>query len=148
MKLNIHWLLAAIFLSSCASVHPGKMGEVMVGTPDPLVLLSAKRQSDVSDDHYTFITFTTENKGNDMLRILTTELTPTWASPRAPPPCSAKPTVGRLGLDVGSCATAVGSQSMSARLMNTSLRRRRIALLQNGNNSLWWWQQGSISPLA
>jgi hypothetical protein len=72
MKANL-CLLFAFALSACATTHPGKIGEVVSGPKQPLVI-SAERQSHFSDEHYTFVTFTVENKSDDMARIKSSDL--------------------------------------------------------------------------
>jgi hypothetical protein len=72
MKLNYFLLLivGTLLLSSCASIHPGEMGE----SKEHGILVSAEKNSEVSDGRYTFITFTIENKEDDIFRVLGTNV--------------------------------------------------------------------------
>src|ERR1035438_4972949 len=58
-------------------------------------------------------------------------MTPTWASPSAPPPWSTRPTVERFDLGGCSCAAAETREEMRTMLMNNNLRRRYILILQS-----------------
>jgi len=72
MKANL-CLILAFALSACATTHPGKIGDVVAGPKQPLVI-SVQRESSFSDEHYTFVTFTIESKADDMERIKSTDL--------------------------------------------------------------------------
>ncbi len=67
------WL--SLFLVGCASTHPGKMGTLLHEEEPTSIALSADKQNGFSDEHYTFVTFTVENKADSMVRIKTAELT-------------------------------------------------------------------------
>lgn len=71
---NLISFAVAVLLSACASIHPGKMGKVSDGDKETTVFISAQRQSDASDDHYDFVTFTLENKSDQIVRVLETEI--------------------------------------------------------------------------
>lgn len=73
MKTPALTLISLLLLSACAHTHPGQLGTSVKGPPQPLKI-SAQRQSGFSDDHYTFVTFTIENKSEDMLRIKSSDL--------------------------------------------------------------------------
>lgn len=68
------FLALAILLPACASIHPGKMGKINDEEKDAAVLISAQKQSDASDEHYSFVTFTLENKTDQIVRIVETEI--------------------------------------------------------------------------
>lgn len=80
MKINHLFHMASFFLLiSCASVHRGKVGTIVgsesgaPSTSSPIVI-SASREATFSDKHYSFFTFTIENKSDRILRVKTSDL--------------------------------------------------------------------------
>lgn len=76
MKARKHLtaLCLLLLLNACASIHPGNMGESLQAEKDPIVRVSAELQSDASDERYTFVTFTIENKSESIVRVLQSDL--------------------------------------------------------------------------
>lgn len=64
---SISSLLLALFLSACASVHPGNHAKIMSGNPD--LEVSIEKNLDYSDPTNQFYTVTIENKGTEWLRV-------------------------------------------------------------------------------
>src|SRR4051812_17733157 len=85
MNRSLGNALLALLLSGCATIHPGKMGTMISGQPIGEVKLSAEKAA-FSDENYTFITVTVENKTDRVLRIKSTDLE--WPEPPICEKCS------------------------------------------------------------
>jgi len=71
---EIAFFALATLTSSCASTHPGQMGKTIAGDDHGEMQVSGKKEEDYSDDYYSFITFTIENKSDEILRIKSAEI--------------------------------------------------------------------------
>src|SRR4051812_8806339 len=71
--MNFKLLFLSLICTACATIHPGKKAKVVNGTP-PSIVVSADKSSDLSDDHYDFVTITVESEANDIVRINSTEI--------------------------------------------------------------------------
>lgn len=74
MKKTAIIALCAVFMSACASTHPGTKGTHVRGARSVPLIVSAEKQDAWSTDHYTFVTFTVENDSDDMLRVKNSEM--------------------------------------------------------------------------
>ena len=67
--MKIPKMLFFLYLAGCASIHPGSKGEMISSKKKLELVVSVDKNDKLSDEVFSFLTFTFENEGNRWIRI-------------------------------------------------------------------------------